>query len=942
MPKAPLKATVHRDAAVYRLVKKALVWITKELTGEDQEFVSRELKRVRSIFKKIKDDNIAPWLNEWLASGKTTRIWADRSPRYLKDAVMLDLSACYKKRFEAMGREEGFCAPLRDLFQNPYAWFFRRGEKYYAKNAKKMKFLTADLTTVFGSNTSTDVSSTRKRSKIFYTRFYGCCTPKRSGKETGIMKSIGLLARLLNTLYVVEQEIKLRANRTRHGIVMIQTDSLTLCKSDLKNHPDYGEMAWRASFTNSSSSSASSGDSCGLPGQAWEHWLARTLSEPGVAELRVDAVPQSAIFPGVVNKYAFLNQPTVHDAVEDGWLLVDAPDLQFIPRTMLTKELENAKEFTPERAEFLLRDALKGGPKEFGRILRAVPNVIKYGKRNQKPTLRAFLEPFLKSSSRATTSSSSSWAQSSSSRFERTPFERAIALAESKDSHHFVVGREVSVSGARVFEVVSSMSGLKGTYHEYFTSAVRPFAEYDPDKLNPQPIPSGAVGDMCKSLVEFFKTRAGIDVDAIALEMKRPDKLHHRHIVFHVTHTETGNECLFWDPEDIPAALGPRAKLFDAAPWHHRKSLRLPGCKKFDGAGAYEPLNGDDLRNPTVYSNYCVSVAPSDGAVFYGEMPTVERRSAAAHNNLFFPSERYVCTLVVRLISHLAGDKYKITVDKCELSAQVREANCVWQRVRLCCADDRSRNQGKLLDLGVFCDKVVQPWLRGKPPAKLSSLSHHRSNNSYVLWQFDGEKGVLGSVKFKCFNDRESKKLGKDMWNRTRVRLDAAFVARVATELKLDASKYGELTRAEIQESYALPTLGDGTVFGSKNHYDAHSLREAIRHRLRARRNYKFLDSQKKQGGEKTKKNQQRVGVLVQTKSTWDSRFSFSAAVAYAALHAPRVVAEKVAEKEYQLVVAKTPSYQRYAPEYLTKVNELRKNLKPANKTLQAWLAAVY
>jgi len=77
------------------------------------------------------------------------------------------------------------------------------------------------------------------------------------------------------------------------------------------------------------------------------------------------------------------------------------------------------------------------------------------------------------------------------------------------------------------------------------------------------------------------------------------------------------------------------------------------------------------------------------------------------------------------------------------------------------------------------------------------------------------------------------------------------------------------------------------------------------------------------------------------SKKAWDSRFSFSAAVAYAALHAPQVVAKKVAEKEYQLVVAKTPSYKRHASEYLTRINELSKT--PAvNKTLQAWLAAVY
>lgn len=908
--------------AVHRFIKRALEWLPLEFDDEDEAFVARELERVKSGFEKIKASGDAPWLDDWLGSGKTTRIWADRAPRYLQDAVMLDLSACYKKRFETMGKAEGRCAALSALFEDPYAWFVSCGKKHYKKN-KRLKALAEEATKVFGSATSTDVSMTRKRTKEFYTRFYGSCTPKKSGGGTGIMKSIGLLARLQNTLYIVEQEVRLRANRTKHGVVMIQTDSLTLCKSDLKDHPVYGEAMWRASPLSSSS---------------WEYWLAHELSEPGAAEWRVDKAPQYAIFPGVVNKYAFLGAPTVTNIVGEGWAVLDTK-MDFIPFSTLT-ELSGEKELTPESARLLLREALLGGPSVFGRILRAIPNVINIGKRSQKPKLRALLEPFVKGSS----SSSSSWVQASSSRFERTPFERAIALAESKDAHHFVVGKEVNANGARVFEVVSDMSNLpsNGTYHEYFTGAVRAFAEYDPDKENPQPLPETAIPEMCASLVAFFQERMGVDVGVEVREMKRPDKEHHRHIVFEVTHEETGNHCAFWDPKDIPAALGPRAALFDPAPWHHRKSLRLPGCKKFDGAGAYEPMNGDDLSNPSVYSKYCVSLVPAEDVVFYGALPKVERRSAAAHNNLFFPSERYACTLMVRLIKKLVGDKYKITADKCELSAQVREANCVWQRLKLRCADPKSRNAGKLLDLGSFCNKLLHPWLKGRKPSLVGRLAHHRSNNSYCLWRFDGEKGALGSVGFKCFNKGERQKLPKDLWQRTRVKLDAAFVKRASEELKLDPNEHIDLVRKEIQESYQLPTLGDGKVFGSSYDYDTHSLREAIRHRLRARRNYKFLDKQKqKSGGQKTKRDQERVGKLMTSKKAWDSRFSFSAAVAYAALHAPRVVAEKVAEKEYQLVVAKTPSYKRHASEYLTRVNELQKT--PAtNKTLQAWLTAVY
>jgi len=630
--------------------------------------------------------------------------------------------------------------------------------------------------------------------------------------------------------------------------------------------------------------------------------------------------------------------------VGGGWAIVDT-SMKYIPRTMLTKELRDAGEFNSEKAKFLLKEALVRGPSEFGRILRAIPNVIKYGKRNQKPTLRAFLEPFVKGSSCSSSSSaSSSWSQPSSSRFQRTPFERAIALAKSKDSHHFVVGREVNASGARSFDVVKKMSDLpsRGAYHEYFTGAVRAFAEYDPDKLNPQPLPEGALAGMCASLVSFFSAQMCIEVEARALEMKRPDKEQHRHIVFEVIHVETGSECLFWDPKDIPEALGTHAKLFDPAPWHHRKSLRLPGSKKFDGASAYEPVNGDNLRDPSIYCKYCVSVAPTEGVLFWGTLPKVELSGGAAHNDLFFPSEQYMCTLVIRLARHLVGDKYDITVERCELSAQVREANCVWQRVRMRCVDTRSRNTGKLLDLGVFCDKFLKPWLCGKKTAVLHKLTHHGSNNSYVLWRFDGEKGVLGSVEFKCFNRQGRQGSGNDLWGRTSVKLDGAFVARAAEEMKLESNEYSELVRGEIQQTYELPTLGDNKVFAVKSRCDAHNLREAIRHRLRARRNYKFLDREKQKRGAQTKRDQERVGRLTSSKKTWDSRFSFSAAVAYAALHAPRVLAEKVAEKEYQLVVAKSPSYKRHAPEYLARIGNLRTTPAKTNKTLRAWLMVVY
>lgn len=919
-------------AEVAYLIKMAIKWLNLELEDADREYVENEHEKVTQTFISLEKSNSAPWLTQYLRSKKTTRIWSDKSPRYLTNVLMLDLSSAYKKRFQIMGESDGRCATLRDLFHKPCSWFLSRCHTYKCN----INMIKVRLEKVFGGIASS------KLEKEFYTRFYGMCT-KKWGKKLRLLRSIGELALRQNTLHVVQQELKIRDNKSDHAILMIQTDSLTLCKSALKNHRILGMEAWRASTS----------------ALEWDHWIASELSEPGVAEWRVDATPQYAIFPGVVNKYAFMHAAQIVSLTnEDGWSEVKAPVLDVRPRSMLVRELANEDMLSAAKASQLLRQALENGPSCFPNILAEIPHTIRYkdcgGKIiRKKPSLRLLLEPFVKgcSSGLATNlSKSADLLRASRATYKLSAFERAIALSEAQEEPHYVVGKEFA-GGARKFEIVRDRSVLpnKGTWHEYFTGTVRAFAEYDPDKESPLPLPESVLPRAVASLVSFFHVKMQIEVFVEVMDMTREDKPFGRHIVFRIAHKETLNECFFWDPKDIKEALGEVARYFDPKPWCHRKCLRLPGCKKINGEGAYIPVNGDDLNNADVYEKYCVCVAPTSESILYGARPVVDRASATLHNELFFPSEKILCTALIRLLKHLLGGDYSVFVDKCQLCNKTLEANCVWQRIKVVCVKSGSMNHNKLLDLRVFCEKFLYPWFHGAETAKVSKLLHHHSNNSYVLWKFTSvQDGMLFSANFRCFHETSSTVFTNAARKKSQITFSDSVVRKMLQTTGVKYEDYQKALLEEEQKTFTIPVVetspGTTKVFATfAQSCNVHGARKAIRSRLRAQRHYGYIGKMKtKRGQDQTKRDQEKVRMLTSTRSSWDTKFAFSIAVAIAALHAPDKLAARVSEREYTYAVSQRPSYYERVDKYITKVRERRGGAPKLDGTITAWLSAVY
>ena len=928
MPRVRRTGSRRVTPCVAHLIKMAFRHLKRELEPEDKEFVTTELARVDAEFTNILNNKVAPWLSKWIRSKKTTRIWASTQPQCISDAVMIDLSAAYKKRLLTMGESQSRCESLRALFKDPHTWFLTRIQQL--ESTQKKNAMMKRVIQVFGD---ANMPGAGQLIKEFYTRFYGL-----TGREKGILNSIGELAKRQNTLFVVQQEIKMRAGRQKHGLLMIQTDSLTFCKSGVEDHPLLGKEAWMKSASS-------------LP---WEDWIALELSEPGIADWKVDARPIHAIFPGVVNKYAFMHAPTVAgDSELVEWDNIETPLLDVRPRSMLNEELANARNFSSDKATKLLREALENGSKSFEGILAQIPHTIRYKDSkgnitNKKPSLRILLEPFAQTKAmevhRLSSQSSASVLRASESTFRLTPFERAIHEAKSKPEYHFVVGKEFD-SGARKFEVVRDRTLLQsGCYHEYFTGTVRPFAEYDPDKENPQPLPDNVIPDACASLTAFFMEKLHIEVCVEARVMMRDDKLFACHVVFFVAHKETMNEVLFWDPHDIKEALGVTASHFDEKPWRHRKCLRLPGCKKPNGEGEYKPINGDDLSNPDVYEKYCVCVAPTADSILYGTRPVVERASASLHSNLFFPSEKKICTALIKLVKIILGSDYKVTVDKCQLCNKSLEANCVWQRVKVVCGNQNSKNFNKLLDLRNFCEKVLHPWSQGKKATvKVCKLTHHRSNNSYVLWKFSPvEDGMLLMAGFRCFHKEGNANIFKDASVRkSQIVFTQGVVERMLARVEMNIDEYEQLLKTEQSETYKLPLLSATTPMSCT----VHSARKAIRNRLRAQRRYRYLGSVSRK--QQTKQEQEKVRALRSTRTTWDSRFSFSIAVALATLNAPDELAARVSQKEFTYALREKPGYHESADDFLTKMANARKSRtyaprKKLDKTILAWLHAVY
>lgn len=845
-------------SSVKTLLRHARKWLASALTEEDRQYAADLVSKLNRDFDALDFTNIRS-LQRWRGSGATTRIfptlddYPNRTPHpqfLVEDVITYDLSKCYNKRFETMGKEDGKLEALRSLFVDPKTWLAQQARK----NLRGVVLVTF-LRTVNATFPTENADASRKNLKLFYTRFYGLCTPKRARRHDrlgGALHNIGLAARLLNTLYVVRTELEFRrgCRDQEISVLMVQTDSITLRISAIKQHPVYG---WIALSRNPSHQSRLKG---------YEERVAEALSIPGVAEWKVEARPTKAILRGLAGKYAFLTANLAPCADDHDWDEV-VMSVKTSPKNMLTDELAHATQLTTTKARMCLMEAFERGPGEFAKILEKLPHKITRVNRHGKPysvtpELRSLLAKFvsprstlpLSSSSLPTASSASSTPNSSTDSQPRgaldTCVAHAAALAASTKEHRFVVALETK-NRKRVYKAVTETERhelcVGRPYHEVFSGLQRAFLDYDDEgkELSAEKIESG-----CESLREFWQTHHGLGTRVQARVMQCGSPIagvasFKRHIVFCAVDEASGRECVFADPKDILEAIGDTLRqCTDVQPYAWKKCLRMPGSPGQGGKRSYYPFGGSlgSFSDTETYSDHCVCVTGAN-AIVHGVSPKTTAKSLAS--DLFFLSEITVAKLLFYAVRRLCPE-HDVKIGSSSLDTNDPEARTVWQRIEVKCTS--TRKQGKLLDMTHFSEKLLQPVLRsGKMPEQLAvALNHKNGNNSWINFVFglneDVGTGYLSRVQFKVKGKqrkvlRNMLECDLSVFNLHKIALAVHGGNAVAAANWLKSYK----TSVAQEKSFQFDLLSmDTNGLPRRESCNLYEIRNAVRRRLRARR----------------------------------------------------------------------------------------------------------
>ena len=807
---------------VETVVYKALEWLPSCLDEADREFASQLVAQLEAQREGKPSTRIYPTLSD-CQGGKP-------KPEYLvDDVVTFDLRKAYKLRFENLGKDAGRLQPLRDLLRDPKRWLFAQAHERMGAGKRLTTFLSV-LEKVFPVG-QPEVCA--QNTKLFYTRFYGNCTQKGAGKRgRGVMHNVGVAARLLNTLFVVEKESELREGSGDAAVLMVQTDSITVKKSALKDHPKYGVSVW----------TRLKGVRSGMPG--WTNWVAQQMSLPGVAEWKVESEPTTAILRGLAGKYAYrtVKWTLLEDSHSGERKRVSAgTEWKISPSNMLDGELKDATELDSDTARRVLERAFDEGPRAFAELVQELPvRITKKTKKNQtytqRPSLRTLLSSFVESAPSGS---------ASSSKQRQTASERAMQKAkqttEESGQHHFVVSYEFP-SSKREFrqKKLGERHTVAGQpYHEMFAGLQRAFVDYDDEKT---PLPAEILESSAASLVRFWKEQHGIDANVCAYVMSRESPVpavpsFKRHIVFHVLDRATGKEAVFADPSDIPQALGENTmKFVDTQPYAWKHELRMPGCPGAMGSTPYLPhstMKSEDqnLNDPEVYAKYCVCV-DSENKIVHGTRPQGRHMAGSC---LMFKSEKHIASLVEKAIVEMCPD-HAVSVGASGFDQMDSDARTVWQRISV--KSQTGSNVGGLLDLTFFSEKVLLPVLNGGSRAPWDPSSHKRSNNSFLNLKFVSKSkfapGYFGQVQFKVKGAQR-----KGMWNMRILDLSMYNLSALAREANVNSAQWTAthttLLQGEKQRRFRLASMTQGGACESRVR-DVYEIRNALRRRIRAMR----------------------------------------------------------------------------------------------------------
>ena len=307
-------------------------------------------------------------------------------------------------------------------------------------------------------------------------------------------------------------------------------------------------------------------------------------------------------------------------------------------------------------------------------------------------------------------------------------------------------------------------------YHHVFAGfadkalGVRAFLDWD----EPTPLPPAALEEKANALRRFWRQKKNLTVTVETLRShthRQGEKAHAEHVVFVVTDTVTGKECVLRNVVDVPEALALRpafnssssvsspstACRFDCHPYNHHQSFRMMGGtlptesehQKGDPVGAHVPLDQDINWSPDrdEYAKYSVVTLTHDAITYCSTPPPSPQRRLCEDARALLPSQQTVVKGVNLTLEQWCGDNYKLSGRGGRWYANHAHGKyrlflitvLATKRVGF---ERHADPAQRLLNFDQWMRKVMKPALQGDPkvPKVLHAKGDHRKNNhSYFL-----------------------------------------------------------------------------------------------------------------------------------------------------------------------------------------------------------------
>ena len=316
-----------------------------------------------------------------------------------------------------------------------------------------------------------------------------------------------------------------------------------------------------------------------------------------------------------------------------------------------------------------------------------------------------------------------------------------------------------------------------------------------------------------------------------------------------------------------------------------------------------------------------------------------------------------MANLVFDAVRQMCPD-HEVKVGSSSLDAGDPEARTFWQRIGV------KSNQGKLLDMTHFCEKLLVPVISGKKPQrKAITLKHKNGNNSWINFVFglneDVGSGYLSKVQFKVKGKQR-----KVLRNMLECELRFFHLHRIAVAAlgsTANATEWLNAHKAEVarEKACALNVLCMDSAGQIKNRTcTLYEIRNAIRRRLRARRvreRVRLFKCKRSRGGAASggfeKYQDDKTKYWTKNMAKIDTSIDLGRVLGFVVSYCPTGLANKVLEIETDHVTGAKPAW---AANFYKYADLLRTSLAAKDdeagvisaenntNTLQNWVETVY